>query len=98
MTPSEVFSLAREMPTRCRLPDYLYIIVDSVAFPTIGYEDGSIVTPLSGDIHAKLDFVCGDISQDHLRAHLRHSNCPATESSFISTFEDEGTRTYLNSY
>ena len=79
-----------EVPTRRQIPEQLYIIVDSVAFPTLVHKDGLAVTHHIGDFHAKLDFACEQLTLNHLRTHLTRRNCSAMESCFISTFENEG--------
>lgn len=94
-TPSEIFAPTKEMLTRRQIPDCLYVVVDNVAFSTVNHEDGSVVASQTEDFHAKLDFACESLTGDDLRAHLIHSNCSNIESSFISAFEDEGTRGLL---
>ncbi|KAJ8108570.1 hypothetical protein OPT61_g8084 [Boeremia exigua] len=72
-------------------PECLYIVVDSVAFPTIDHKDGSIVKPSALHVRAKHNFTCADLTLENLRAHLVHSNCTSIESRFISAFEGEAT-------
>jgi hypothetical protein len=73
-TPSETFSPVNEVPTRRKIPEHLYIIIDSVVFPTLIYEDASAITHHTGDFHAKLEFACEQLTPDHLRAHLTRRN------------------------
>lgn len=90
MTSVEIFVPAAAMSNRCDLPDQLYVVVDDVAFPTINHEDGSMVTPASGNFYTEQIFACDDISKDRLRTHLRYPSSSAVDSCFVSTFECEG--------
>ncbi|KAF9693120.1 hypothetical protein EKO04_008587 [Ascochyta lentis] len=89
MTPSQTFSVALELPRRCQLPEHLYIIVDDIAFPTVDYKNGSVITPRTGDFHARQRFTCEDVSKNNLRFHIKKRDSSVAGSCFISTFENE---------
>lgn len=92
---AEKLSPAKELSTRCTVPDCLYVIVDNIAFATVDEQICSIVTPVTGNLRAKRNFTCEDITQSNLRTHLIHSNCSTLETQFVSVFKSKGT-SYIN--
>lgn len=85
-----MFSPVRELSARRSAAECLYIIVDNVLFATVDHKNRSVIKPETGDLRAKLDFMCKDLTREDLRTHLIHSNCSALSTKFISVFEDEG--------
>ncbi|KAF1926905.1 uncharacterized protein M421DRAFT_6477 [Didymella exigua CBS 183.55] len=86
----KAFSPVDELPSRRLAPVCLYIVVENVASATIDQKNCSIVTPAPGDLRAKLDFKCEDLTRSDLHTHLIHSNCSNLSTKFISVFENEG--------